>query len=59
MIGLRPDTAMAQEPPTIIVIDDDPSIRKALDNLFRSVGLAVELFGLVRMYETFWQMSVV
>src|SRR5439155_758349 len=45
MIGPRPDTAMAQEPPTIVVIDDDPSIRKALDNLFRSVGLAVELFG--------------
>src|SRR5437667_11358187 len=44
-IGPRPDTAMAQEPPTIVVIDDDPSIRKALDNLFRSVGLAVELFG--------------
>src|SRR5205823_775958 len=45
MIGLRPDTAMAQEPPTIIVIHDDPSIRKSLDNLFRSVGLAVELLG--------------
>src|SRR5882672_6690040 len=45
MIGLRPDSAMAQELPTIVVIDDDPSIRKALDNLFRSVGLAVELFA--------------
>src|SRR5213595_3849826 len=44
MIGLRPDTAMAQEPPSIVVIDDDASIRKALDNLLRSVGLDVELF---------------
>src|SRR5437868_12479365 len=43
--GLRSDTAMAQEPPTIVVIDDDASVRKALDNLFRSVGLDVELFG--------------
>src|SRR5438132_3372249 len=44
-IGPWPDTAMAPEKPTIVVIDDDPSIRKALDNLFRSVGLAVELFA--------------
>ena len=29
----------------LLLLDDDPSIRKALDNLFRSVGLAVELFG--------------
>src|SRR5260370_14052121 len=43
--GPRPDPAMAQPQPTVVVIDDDPSIRKALDNLFRSVGLAVELFG--------------
>jgi RNA polymerase sigma factor (sigma-70 family) len=43
--GLRSDTAMAQQQPTIVVIDDDPSIRKSLDNLFRSVGLDVELFG--------------
>src|SRR5713101_4911130 len=35
----------SEQQPTIVVIDDDPSIRKALDNLFRSVGLAVELFG--------------
>jgi FixJ family two-component response regulator len=30
---------------TIVVIDDDVSMRKALDNLLRSVGFAVELFG--------------
>ena len=35
---------MTQEPPTVVVIDDDASIRKALDNLLRSVGLDVELF---------------
>src|SRR5947208_15241621 len=44
-IGPRPDTAMAEQQPSVVVIDDDPSIRKALDNLFRSVGLDVELFG--------------
>ncbi|TMJ60066.1 MAG: response regulator, partial [Alphaproteobacteria bacterium] len=35
---------MTQEPPTVVVIDDDASVRKALDNLLRSVGLDVELF---------------
>src|SRR5712675_1377644 len=41
----RPETAAAPEQPTVVVIDDDASIRRALDNLFRSVGLEVELFG--------------
>jgi FixJ family two-component response regulator len=36
--------AAAPEQPTVVVIDDDASIRKALDNLLRSVGLDVELF---------------
>jgi FixJ family two-component response regulator len=40
----RPETAAAPEQPTVVVIDDDASIRKALDNLLRSVGLDVELF---------------
>jgi len=31
--------------PTIVVIDDDASMRKALDNLLRSVGFEVELFA--------------
>jgi FixJ family two-component response regulator len=35
---------MTDDPPTVIVIDDDPSIRKAIDRLLRSVGLRVELF---------------
>jgi FixJ family two-component response regulator len=31
--------------PIVFVIDDDPSLRKALTSLFRSVGLQVEVFG--------------
>ena len=35
----------ASEEPVVFVIDDDPSMRAALNSLFRSVGLRVELFG--------------
>jgi FixJ family two-component response regulator len=31
--------------PIVFVIDDDASMRRALDNLFQSVGLTVEVFG--------------
>lgn len=31
----------------VIVIDDDPSVREALDSLLRSVGLQVSLYGSV------------
>ena len=31
--------------PIVFVVDDDPSVCKALSSLFRSVGLRVELFG--------------
>ena len=31
--------------PTVFVIDDDESVRRALANLFRSVGLQVEVFS--------------
>jgi FixJ family two-component response regulator len=31
--------------PIVFVVDDDPSLRKALGSLFRSVGLQVEVFG--------------
>jgi FixJ family two-component response regulator len=46
MAALRPEMAMAtQDQASVVVIDDDASVRKALDNLFRSVGLEVELFS--------------
>src|SRR5204862_706419 len=40
----RLEMPTAQEQPIVVVIDDDASIRKALENLLRSVGLDVELF---------------
>jgi FixJ family two-component response regulator len=33
------------ERPVVIVVDDDPEVRDALDSLFRSVGLEPRLFG--------------
>jgi FixJ family two-component response regulator len=36
---------MAEAPPTVIVIDDDLSIREALGSLLRTVGLQVKLLG--------------
>lgn len=38
------DRARAEEP-IVFVIDDDASMREALQSLFRSVGLRVEVFG--------------
>ena len=32
---------------TVVVIDDDPSVREALESLLRSVGLQVKLYGSV------------
>jgi FixJ family two-component response regulator len=37
--------APAKVAPFVFVVDDDPSIREALDSLFRSVDLRVELFA--------------
>jgi FixJ family two-component response regulator len=31
--------------PTVLVVEDDESVRRALRNLFQSVGLEVQLFG--------------
>ena len=36
---------MAKTIPIVFVIDDDPSVRKALSRLLRSTGYAVETFG--------------
>ena len=36
---------MSQEHPTVFIVDDDISVREALKNLLRSVGLRVETFG--------------
>ena len=36
---------MSAENPTVFVVDDDVSMRDALKNLLRSVGLNVETFG--------------
>lgn len=35
----------AELPPAVFVVDDDASIREALDGLFRSVGLQAKTFG--------------
>jgi len=41
---------MNEERPTVFVVDDDASMREALKNLFRSVGLNVETFGAAREF---------
>jgi FixJ family two-component response regulator len=40
-----PDDLTSAEQPIVFVIDDDASMRRALTNLFQSVGLRVEEFG--------------
>jgi FixJ family two-component response regulator len=39
-----------EETPTVFVVDDDASMRDALKNLFRSVGLNVETFGVAHEF---------
>jgi FixJ family two-component response regulator len=38
---------MTEAAPTVLIIDDDPAIRGALENLLRSVGLSVKSFASV------------
>ena len=46
MTGRQASPSVAgAEDPIVFVIDDDSSVREALSNLFRSVGLRVEAFG--------------
>jgi FixJ family two-component response regulator len=40
-----PPPAVDSSEPVVIVVDDDPFVRKALDGLFRSVGLKVQAFA--------------
>ena len=40
-----PRNIASTEEPIVYVVDDDASVREALRNLFRSVGLRVEVFG--------------
>lgn len=35
---------MTEEKPVVVIVEDDPSMRAALDSLLRSVGLRTELF---------------
>jgi FixJ family two-component response regulator len=42
---MQQQSGTGDEQPAIVVIDDDASMRKALDNLLRSVGFRVELFA--------------
>ncbi len=46
MIGraASPHTPASAEEPIVFVVDDDASVRDALSNLFRSVGLRVKVF---------------
>ena len=47
MIGrsTSPRNVASPADPVVYVVDDDASVREALKNLFRSVGLQVEVFG--------------
>ncbi|HEX3626566.1 MAG TPA: response regulator transcription factor [Verrucomicrobiae bacterium] len=41
-------TAASKDRPVVIVVDDDASVREALDSLIRSAGLRVETFSCAR-----------
>jgi FixJ family two-component response regulator len=38
-------SAVLEKEPIVFVVDDDPSLRNALSNLFRSIGLRAEVFA--------------
>ena len=40
-----PTKNAAPSPPTVLVVDDDTSVRDALGDLFNSIGLRTQLFG--------------
>ena len=41
-------TLMSQPSPSVFVVDDDPSMREALESLIRSAGLGVQTFASAR-----------
>ena len=41
---------MSERAPIVFVVDDDPSVRRAIKRLIGSVGLQVELFGSAREF---------
>ena len=43
--GERRKISMSRTEPSVFVVDDDVSVREALRNLLRSVGLKVEAFS--------------
>ena len=42
--------AMTQNPPTVFLIDDDPSVRRALARLIKSAGYQVQIFVSAREF---------
>src|SRR5258707_10388667 len=42
---VSPSSPAAGEEPIVYIVDDDASLRVALNNLLRSVGLRVQMFG--------------
>jgi FixJ family two-component response regulator len=47
-------SSLAEAAPVVVVIDDDASVRAALDNLLNSVGLAVQTFASIGEFLT-WE----
>jgi FixJ family two-component response regulator len=41
---------MSETPATVLVVDDDPAVREALDSLLQSVGFEVRLYGAVQAF---------
>ena len=46
----RQERVVIEQSPTVVVVDDDPSIRTALNDLFQSVGLQVRVFESAREF---------
>ena len=49
----REYSAMSQEQPMVYVVDDDPSVRRALERLIKSVGLEIRTFPSARDFLDF------